>query len=137
MIPDMTAADGIRRLGFRRWYERQLIESHGFLVTGFLSMIAMVACVEELSPRAPGGSLIASLALIAGCAVLCAWSLRRYHVILNRAEYLGERSTCSSCAVYGALEIVQSGSISAAEASDSAPWLKVRCRKCGHQWTIE
>jgi hypothetical protein len=133
----MTAAEGIRRLGFRRWYERQLIESHGFLVTGFLAMIAMVACLEELNPRVPGVSLVASLALVVGCAIVCAWSLRRYHVILTRAEHLGERSTCSRCAVYGALEIVQSGSIPAGAGSDSAAWLKVCCRKCGHQWTIE
>ena len=132
----MTAAEGIRRLGFRRWYERQLIESHGFLVTGLLAMIAMLACLEELSPRGPSVALLVSLALVVGCAILCAWSLRRYHAILTRAEYVGERSTCSRCAVYGALEILQSGSVSAAAESDNAPWLKVRCRKCGHHWTI-
>jgi hypothetical protein len=133
----MTAADGIRRLGFRRWYERQLIESHGFLVTGFLAMIALLAVLENFSPRAPGVSLIADLGLILGCSALCVWSLRRYHTILTRAEYVGEHSTCSRCTAYGALEIVQAGRPQANAASDGAPWLKVRCRKCGHQWMID
>ena len=39
-IVTMTPADGIRRLGFHRWYERQLIESHVYLVTGLLSRLA-------------------------------------------------------------------------------------------------
>jgi len=132
----MTAADGIRKLGFRRWYERQLIESHGFLVTGFLSMIALIACLEEFSARAPLRSLAASLALIAGCGVVCVWSFRRYHALLIRAEHLGEHSVCGRCAVYGALEVVQTGGANAGVDADAA-WLKVRCRKCGHQWTIE
>ena len=39
----MSPADGIRQLGFRRWYERQLIESHAYFLTCFLCMI-MVQC---------------------------------------------------------------------------------------------
>ena len=35
----MSPADGIRKLGFRRWYERQLIESHAYFLTCFLCMI--------------------------------------------------------------------------------------------------
>ena len=74
----MTAADGIRKLGFRRWYERQLIESHVYLVTGFLSMIMVFACFEDFSLRAPGIKPFLMLALIMGGAVLCAVSLWRY-----------------------------------------------------------
>jgi hypothetical protein len=133
----MTAADGIRRLGFRRWYERQLIESHAFLVTGFLSMIAMLAFLEEFSLRSPGLTLLSTSALIAGCGMVCAWSLRRYHAVLTRAEHVGEHSTCSRCAAYGALEIVDSGRPVIGPDPNAPPWLKVRCRKCGHPWTID
>jgi hypothetical protein len=97
----------------------------------------MLAFLEELSPRSPLASFFATLALIAGCAMMCVWSLRRYQVILTRAEHVGERSTCSGCAVYGALEIVQSGHPASGPDPDAAPWLKVRCRKCGHQWMID
>ena len=129
----MTPAEGIRKLGFRRWYERQLIESHGFLVTGLLSLIAMVACLEQMSLRAPMKSLLVLATLIGGCAFACVWSLRRYQAILARAEYLGARSTCGDCGVYGALDIVQAGSAG----GESGSWLKVRCRNCAHQWMIE
>jgi hypothetical protein len=60
----MTPADGIRKLGFRRWHERQLIESHLYLVTGFLSMILMLACFETFSFRAPGVEPILTLGLM-------------------------------------------------------------------------
>ena len=133
----MTAADGIRRLGFRRWYEKQLIESHAFLVTGFLSMIAMLAFLEEFSLRSPGLTLLATSALIAACGMVCAWSLRRYHAVLMRAEHVGEHSTCGRCTAYGALEIVDSGRSASGPDPEAPPWLKVRCRKCGHQWMID
>ena len=38
---DPTAS--IRRLGFRRWYERELIKSHGALVTCLLSGLTLAA----------------------------------------------------------------------------------------------
>ena len=132
----MTPAEGIRKLGFRRWYERQLIESHGFLVTGFLSMIAVLACLEELGPRASVRSLGLVL-LIVACGALCAWSLRRYQAILMRAERLGEHSVCGHCGVYGALDVVQAGGGPDTPGMDRPDWLQVRCRRCAHQWTME
>jgi hypothetical protein len=132
----MTPAEGIRKLGFRRWYERQLIECHGFLVTGFLSMVALVACLEELEPHASMRSLNLVL-LIAACAVLCMWSLRRYHAILMRAERLGEHSVCARCGAYGVLDVLQSGGGQQAAHADRVDWLRVRCRKCAHQWMME
>jgi len=29
----MELSDGIRKIGFRRWYERQLIEGHLYLIS--------------------------------------------------------------------------------------------------------
>ncbi len=38
----MRLDDAIRRRGFRRWYEQQLIDGHLWLVTGFLALIMML-----------------------------------------------------------------------------------------------
>ena len=48
----MTPADRIDKLGFRRWYERELIEGHAYLVTGFLSFIVIAVFLEEIDWRA-------------------------------------------------------------------------------------
>ncbi len=40
--------DYIQRYGFRRWYERQLIESHAYLALGFVALIMMLAGVEVM-----------------------------------------------------------------------------------------
>lgn len=130
----MDLAEGIRKMGFRRWYERQLIESHLCFVTGFLSMVMVLACIEEFSFRLSGWQPFLMLALIVSGSALCFWSLARYGGTLRRAERAAERSTCSLCAAYNGLEVVQSGS---ARGADGADWLRVRCRKCGHEWTID
>ena len=39
----MELSKGIRKIGFRRWYERQLIESHLYFVSSFLCLIAVMA----------------------------------------------------------------------------------------------
>ena len=58
-------ADAIRKLGFKKWYERQLIESHVYLVTCFLCLILVVAVLEGFSFRAPGLQPLVTLALCA------------------------------------------------------------------------
>ena len=39
----------IERHGFRRWYERQLIESHAYLALGFVALILLLSGLELLS----------------------------------------------------------------------------------------
>ncbi len=51
----MEPAAGIGKLGFSRWYERELIEGHAWLITCFLCMLAIAACVESMSFRGPPG----------------------------------------------------------------------------------
>ena len=60
----MNRAEGIRKLGFRRWYERQLIEGHAYLVTCFLCVIMIAACAEVFSFRAAGWEPLIMLALM-------------------------------------------------------------------------
>ncbi|MCC6534240.1 MAG: hypothetical protein IT531_16950 [Burkholderiales bacterium] len=132
----MSPADGIRKLGFRRWYQRQLIEGHAWFVTCFLCMILAAACLEDLSLRSGGWKAVTTLALIACAGLIGVTALKRYKQLLDRAEHIAEHSTCERCAEYGRLSILSAGGSDAASAL-APPWLRVQCRKCGHQWLIE
>ena len=125
----MELSEGIRRIGFRRWYERQLIESHACLVTGLLGVILVLGSVESLSFRGPGWEPATLLVLVLGAGGLATWAVYRYLTILLHAEHVGEHSTCERCAAYGLLEL---RNVDPGRAS-----VRVRCRKCGNEWTIE
>ena len=43
----MSATDYIQRHGFRRWYERQLIESHAYLALGFVALLWMILLLGQ------------------------------------------------------------------------------------------
>jgi hypothetical protein len=136
-------AEGIKKIGFRRWYERQLIESHAYLVTGLLSSFLVLGSMESLSARAPGWEPIVLLVLVLGAGALASWAVYRYLAILTYAEYVGGHSTCGSCSAYGIIEVTRARARARREeeeeeGAESAPSaLGVRCRKCGHEWTIE
>jgi hypothetical protein len=134
----MELSEGIRKIGFRRWYERQLIESHLYFVSSLLCLVAVLATLEDLSLRTPSWETFLRLAVIAGGSVACLWTLHRYLLMLGFAQHAAGRSVCEKCAVYGAFELngvtrhhaYKDGVEEIAESVD------VRCRKCGHQWTI-
>ena len=44
----MKLAEGIRKHGFRKWYERELLQSHAHLLLTFLCMIGLFAAFEAL-----------------------------------------------------------------------------------------
>jgi len=50
----LEPAAAIRKLGFKRWFERELIESHVYLVTCFLCLVLVVALFEQLGARTGG-----------------------------------------------------------------------------------
>ncbi|MEK6592276.1 MAG: hypothetical protein AABZ67_04250 [Pseudomonadota bacterium] len=136
----MEPADSIVRLGFHSWYERQLIESHAYLVSCLLCAIAILACVEDFSLRAPGLQPLIMLTLISAIGILGYYSCARYIAMLSYAEHIAEKSTCENCRVYAAFAVTGSGSIEDTSAETNAvkaqTWMAVRCRKCGHEWTI-
>jgi hypothetical protein len=136
----MTSAQGIAKLGFRRWYERQLIEGHVYFVTCFLSLIAIAATLELIDWHAPFLQFLYMLGVIAGCGALCVTSLRRYNFLLGRAECLGAQSSCKRCETYGILHVVGAGAGHARtgpfDVTDNA-WIRVRCKKCGHEWRMD
>jgi len=134
----MGLSEGIRRIGFRRWYERQLIESHVYLVTCFLCLVAALACFEEFSWRLPAWELaLRFVAMFAGGAV-CVWTAQRYLSMLFFALGAAEHSVCEKCGAYRGLEL--SGAAlhrhGAEDEEDNPPPVGVRCRKCGHEWVI-
>ncbi len=134
----MGPAEGIRQKGFRKWYERELVESHLFLVSAFLCLIAVVALLESVRDAdgmaAKGGLIL--LAAGAGGVGFRAWY--RFQHQLARAEHLGDQSHCPSCRAYARFEVLDAGH-PRQEIDDGMehPWLRVRCRKCGHAWVME
>jgi hypothetical protein len=123
----MTPAGAIGKLGFRRWYERQLYACHGWLVASLLSAFSLLALLEDLSMLSL--SLETALLLIAACAAgLIAWyALWRYLSMLLQAQHLSERSTCTHCGAYGQYRLVGATPTS----------MSVSCRKCNAEWTIQ
>lgn len=136
----MDLAEGIRKKGFRGWYERQLIEAHLFLISGFLCLIMVIASLEEFNLRTPAWETLLRLAAMLAGSAVCLWALKRYLVMLAFAEFAAERSVCKKCAAYGGLDL-GGATASRAPGLDEAGErivvpVSVRCRKCGHQWTI-
>ena len=123
----MDPAVAIGKLGFKRWYERQLIEGHAWLITCVLCMLTVAACLEDLSLRGPLGEVLAMGAAVFAAGVLAIYGWHRYRAIMEVVERIGEHSTCGSCRTYAAFRLV--GTEGAA--------LRVRCRKCAHEWRID
>jgi hypothetical protein len=138
----MDIASRIRKLGFRKWYERQLIESHLAFTTCFLAGIVVASCLEAMRHAGRGWKWAALLALVLAAIGLGLYSWRRYLTVLERAEIYGNRSNCPSCGAYARFEILATGTMAEGPYLDPAskelpyPWLRVRCRVCGTSWRI-
>src|SRR5262245_65722030 len=102
----MEPVDSIRRLGFSRWYERRLIEAHAWFVSAFFCMVAIAACMEELTFRGSALRLILYVLVVVGAAAIGTYGLMRYHKILVEAESIGEHATCPDCSTYARFRLV-------------------------------
>ena len=129
----MSVDDAVRERGFRRWYERQLIESHAYLVTGLLSLFMMAIAIEmiEFRESVSNAIMLAAVAAVGGWLTLFAW--KQFSRLLFRAEALAEQAVCAQCATYGRFEVLD-----ARDASDSVTGRSfcVRCRKCQYEWRM-
>ncbi len=125
----MTLAEGIRRRGFRKWYERELLQSHAHLVLGFLCLIGIFAAVELLLTPQPGSQRLTALVAFVVCVGGGLWALRRYALLLGHAELAASQADCPQCKTYGRLDLLQSDA--------SGEQVQVRCRQCSHAWRIE
>lgn len=129
----MTLSEAISQRGFKRWYERQLIEGHAYLVTGLLAMLMMAISIEMIEFRQSAGGLAVLLLVGAAGSALTMFAWRQFTYLLARAEYIAERATCQACKVYGRFVIRRSDDNPQAVGGCT---LHVECRKCGHGWTI-
>jgi hypothetical protein len=120
-------ADGVRRVGFRKWYERELLSSHAHMVLAFLAMIALLGSFEAMRGAALGDQLLNLLGVLASASIGI-WALRRYLFLLMRAEDVANQASCGDCGTYGRFRVV-------GEHPQSQETL-VCCLKCQHNWTI-
>lgn len=120
----MAPGPAIAKLGFQRWYERQLIESHAWLVTCLLCGFALAATVELVDLQSGFAALpTLGVAFVAG---LLAWhALLRYAQMMRQAQRFATQSHCPQCGRYAAFDVVM-----------PAPRIDVRCRHCRAQWRL-
>ena len=137
----MEPSESIARMGFRKWYERHLIDGHVALVTCILCMILVAACIEGLTFTAPFLTVAAMVAalLISGYGAFC--SILRYQRMMTEAWRYGECATCKKCSTYGRLKVLESGAVSVAARNARAlptteAWMNVACKKCGNTWRM-
>jgi ribosomal protein S27E len=125
----MNLAAGIRKHGFRRWHERALLVSHGWLVVALiLGVMAFAALESLLQGPSLGRQLLQGLIGVA-TAGGAAWALYRFLVGLAFTQRASSQASCNTCGTFGRLAVVD-------ESRDDA-WIRVRCRQCEHEWVIE
>jgi DNA-directed RNA polymerase subunit RPC12/RpoP len=123
----MQHAPSVGKLSFTRWYERQLVESHAWLVSCVLCGLGVAALAEGyLSFHELSLQLLVTLVAIYAGGLLCWYSWGRYRALMAEAQRVAEASTCSACGAQGQFDVL---------APVSAP-LSVVCRKCGHRWLV-
>lgn len=123
----MQLGDGIRKLGFRKWYEKALIHSHFYLLTAIVCTVGLLS-VFEVFNKARGTDRVFDVLALVLFGVVGFYSLRRYLFLLMHAEHTANQATCQQCQAYGAL-LVESE-------DESRTRLQVRCKRCSHRWAI-
>lgn len=136
----MASLDRIGRQGFRRWHERQLIESHAWLVTCLLAAIAVASSVELFSR--PGSAQATGLMLILGGFAVMLFAWQRYWNMFAVAERLSSRAVCPGCRRYSRFHILASGPTpfpangdQDIEVLSEEVWFRVECG-CGQKWSL-
>lgn len=121
----MEPARSISRMGFRKWYERRLLEAYSWLVTSLLCALVAILCLEliDFDSRLATWTGTAVAVYFAGLIVL--HGVRRFAALLSEAERYGSQSTCAACRCQAGFEVI-----------GEAPRMRVRCRGCAHEWTF-
>ncbi len=124
----MNLGEGLRKRGFRKWYERELLSSHAHMVLLLLCTIGLLAAFEVYSRKAPVSDQVIDVIAVILFLVVGVWSLRRYFYLLMHAERVANQAVCERCATYGRFSLVEEN-----QAHDE---VRVRCKKCQHEWPI-
>lgn len=125
----MDTIQSMRKLGFRQWYQRTLLRSHGNLVLLILSTIALLLSAEAYSRELAASEQLTLLACAAASALIGYWALRGYFRLMRAAQVAVEQATCPQCEDYGRWTITGE--------DVSRQLIQVRCRRCSHEWTIQ
>lgn len=122
-----SLGDGIRAVGFRKWYERELLSSHAHMLLTLLCTIAIMAILEVFRDASPSDKLL-DVFLVLISAAIGVWALRRYLYLLMHAEEVAHQANCPQCKTYGRLKCLSE--------NKSAGQTHVHCKQCAHEWTI-
>lgn len=122
----MKLAEGIRKHGFRKWYERELLQSHAMLALCFLCLIGIFAAFEAASGVQSVADRAFDVFTILLCGAVGVWSLRRYLFLLSHAEAVANQADCPHCREYARFKLM----------AENGEALRVRCKKCEHEWQI-
>ncbi|NRF67318.1 hypothetical protein HLB44_10010 [Aquincola sp. S2] len=125
----MSTAHAIARLGFQKWYERELLRSHANLVLLLLATLGLLGAAELYQASLPLLQQLELLGVGAASAAIGLVALRRYLYRLNHAEYVADQAVCKGCDTYAKLEVLDGTAASSV--------LHVRCRRCDHRWTLQ
>lgn len=121
-------AGRIARRGFRRWYERQLIDAHLWLVGCFIAMVMVAAGLELSSLQAGLADRLYDAVLVLGGIAATLYGFKRYALALMVAEFIAEQAECPDCGRYGfrvnKAVTAQRGEVPAL------------CPKCSHCWAV-
>lgn len=125
----MKLSVGIRKHGFRKWYERELLRSHAHMALTFVCMVGLIGAFEAASEFRSWTDQAFDLLAVLVCGGAGLWALRRYLFLLMHAETVAHQADCPSCGTYARFSLVQ--------AETTTERVRVCCRQCSHEWTIE
>lgn len=123
----MRLTDGIRKHGFMKWYERELLLGHGWLVLALLAAVVAFAALELLFDGASAFDTLLSAAAFTLSGLATAKLVHRFLAHIVAAQRAATQARCAQCTSFGRLQVVDHGRM----------WLRVRCRKCGHEWRMD
>lgn len=127
-------AEGIRRLGFRKWYERELLSSHAHMALAVLAAVAMLASFEAFEGASPREQLM-NVAFVVLSAGVTLWALQRYIFLLMHAEEMANQANCPRCHAYGQLRLSEQPA--RPDRQERAHLVPVCCRRCAFEWDMD
>lgn len=132
----MELAEGIRKHGFKKWYERELLRSHAHLSAVIICTLGLMMALEAMTRFRSTADQLLDLFAVALCAGAGLWALRRYLYLLMRAEAIAHQADCPRCKAYGRLDLVGPAGSGGPPSGPSSAGVAVRCRACAHEWHI-
>jgi hypothetical protein len=139
MLIDEQDLGRIGQLGFQKWYERQLRESHVWLVAAFVCLILLTIAFELFSSPERIVTVLVTVVMIV-CGVSIAWfAFKKYSRSIGLARSVGEIAVCPPCG-YPSFSVVRKeipgvNNMPTRIAHDlNRDGLLVSCRRCHHKW---